>query len=208
MTLRRGRSDAGATLVELAIVGLLVFTFLLAVFEFGLLFRDNLTTNDAVADATRIGAIMGPDVVDGTNADYAVVKAVREGLSALNGADVRHVVVFRASGGGEDAMSQVPDACKRGTSIPNICNAYPADAAFAAVEAGNAAYFTCPEPPTAKVACRYDPKDRKDGPTSAEVETLGVFIRIERDGYTGLFADRWTIDRASTIRLEPGLTEP
>lgn len=205
---RRARGDSGATLVELAIVGLLVFTMFLAVFEFGLLFRDNLTTNDAIADATRIGAIMGPDVVDGRNADYEVVKAVREGLSSLNGADVRYIVVFRASGGGQDAIDQVPQTCKNGTSIANICNAYPADAAFAAIEADDTGYFTCPATPTAKIACRYDAKERKDGPTSAQVETLGVYIRIERDGYTGLFANRWTIERASTIRLEPGLTDP
>ena len=56
------RRDDGATVVEFGIVALLVFTLLLAIFEFGLLFRDNLTATDAVSDATRVGAIVGPDI--------------------------------------------------------------------------------------------------------------------------------------------------
>ena len=197
------------TLVELAIVGTIVFTLFLAVFEFGLLFRDNLTTTDAVADATRIGAIIGPDVAsDGTNADYAIVKTVREGLSSLSGAEVRYVVVFKAPASGQSAIDQVPSACKRGVSIAGICNAYPADAAFAAVESGQAAYFTCPSPPVAKIACRWNPQTRSDGPLPSDVETLGVYVRIDKDGYTGMFADSWTIDRASISRLEPGVTKP
>lgn len=205
----RRRGDRGATLVELAIVGLLVLTMFLGLFEFGLLFRDNLTTTDAVADATRVGGLVGPDVAtDGRNADFEIVRAVREGLSAMDGAQIRYVVVFKGTGTGDPAVEQVPLQCKAGTSIAGICNAYPADAAFAAVEAGNTAYFTCPTPPNGNIACRWDPAGRQDGPTSADVETVGVYVRIEKDGYTGLFADRWTIERASTVRLEPGLTEP
>ncbi|MDE0803530.1 MAG: pilus assembly protein [Acidimicrobiales bacterium] len=208
---RRARrpDDRGATLVELTIVGLLVLTMFLALFEFGLLFRDNLTTTDAVADATRVGGLMGPDVaIDGRNADFEIVRAVREGLSAMDGAQIRYIVVFKGTGTSDAAIDQVPAQCKAGTSISGICNAYPADAAFAAVEGGTTAYFTCPTPPNANIACRWDPATREDGPTSADVETVGVYVRIEKDGYTGLFADRWTIERASTIRLEPGLTEP
>ncbi len=206
---RRGHGDRGATLVELAIVGLLVLTFLLAIFEFGLLFRDNLTTNDAVADATRIGAIMGPDVTtDGRNADFEIVSAVRQGLSAMDSAQVRYVVIFKGTGTSDPASDQVPAQCKAGTSIAGICNAYPADAAFTAVENADVGYFSCPVVPIAKIACRWPASGRKDGPTSADVETVGVYVRVEKAGYTGLFADRWTIERASTIRLEPGIVDP
>ncbi len=204
----RKRRDEGATLVELSIVALLVFTLFLGIFEFGLLFRDNLTAADAVADATRIGAIIGPDVVDpaSSSADYAIVKAVRDGLSALNDSSIQYVVVFKASGSGEDPESQVPTACKRGTSLRGICNSYAGPAAFEAVADGDAAYFTCSGTNTA--ACPWDPSTRSDGPTSDKVDTLGVYVKINRSGFTGFFGDNWTITRASTIRLEPGITEP
>lgn len=207
---RYSRDDRGATLVELAIVGLLVFTLILAMFEFGLLFRDNLTATDAVGDAARIGAIVGPDVDSvGNNADYAIVRSVREGLASLDGADVRYIVIFKASGSNEPAIDQVPAACRNGTSIPDVCNAYPADAAFAAVVGGQADYFNCPAPPDpAKIACRWDAKTRSDGPLPSQVDTVGVYVDIDKDGYTGLFADRWSIDRAAAIRLEPGVSTP
>ncbi len=203
---RRGRDD-GATLVEMSIVAILVFTVLLAILEFGSLYRDSLTATDAVSDATRIGAIMGPDVQpDGSTADYAIVRAVREGLASLNDSSVQYVVVFKATGSGDDAESQVPAACRNGTSISGICNSYAGPAAFGAVEAGNVAYFTCSAMNPA--ACPWNPTTRKDGPTSAQVETLGVYVKIRRGGLTGLFGDDWTITRASTIRLEPGVLDP
>ena len=205
-TRARGR-DRGVTLIEMSLVALIVFTFFLVIFEFGLLFRDNLTATDAAADATRIGAIVGPDVAsDGSTADYAIARAVRQGLASLDDSDVQYIVVFKASGGGGAALNQVPLACRNGTSIAGICNAYTANAAFNAVEAGNAAYFTCAGANTA--ACKWNPETRKDGPTSSQVETLGVYVKIVRPGYTGLFAKSWTIERASISRLEPGVTDP
>ena len=193
--------------MELAIVGLLVFTLFLAMFEFGLLFRDNLTATDAIADAARIGAIVGPDTSPaGATADYEIVKAVREGLSAMDDTAIETIVVFKAAGTGADPESQVPDQCLGGTSVNGVCNVYEARTAFAAVEFGNYDYFTCDV--AGEVSCHWDPVKRTDGPQPSDVETVGVYVRIAKDGYTGLFADSWTITRASTMRLEPGVTEP
>lgn len=204
-TARRSH-DRGVTLVETAIVALVVLTMLLAIFEFGLLFRDNLTATDAVADATRIGAIMGPDVTpDGVNADFAIARAVREGLSSLDDSAVQYIVVFKASGGGESAIAQVPRACRNGTSVAGVCNSYTANGAFNAVEDGTTEYFTCA---ANSAACGWNPLGRVDGPTPDKVETIGVYVKIVKSGYTGLFADTWTITRASISRLEPGLTKP
>lgn len=210
MSLRRsGRSDRGTTLVEMSIVGILVLLVFMAIYEFGLLFRDNLSLTDAVSDATRIGAIVGPDVLPGgKNADHEIVAAVRDGLSSMNDSTVQYVVIFKAPGGGTPADQQVPLACKNGGSVYGICNSYPAVEAFTAVENADYGYFTCPPTPVDKIACRWDPEKRKDGPTSAQVETIGVYVKVLRTGYTGLFADTWTIERAAIARLEPGVTTP
>lgn len=201
---RARRGDRGATLVELSIVALVVFVTILALIEFGLVFRDNLTATDAVADATRIGGVVGPGVgSNGGNADYEIVRSVREGLAAMNDSDIEHVVVFRASGGSQSADEQLPDACKEGTALTGICNVYPTAAAFAAVEAANTAYFDCPASDVGP-ACAWDPADRSDGTDGSPIDNLGVYVRIERDAVTGLFADSFTITRAQTTRLEPG----
>lgn len=203
-----GRREEGAALVEIALVATLVFTIFLAMFEFGLLFRDSLTVTDAVSDATRIAAVIGPDIVDGTNADFAAVRAVREGLASLNDDQIQTIVVFK-SGGGGSAVDQVPVACRNGNSLAGICNAYDATAAFNAIVGGDTGYFECPTggTPSSDPACGWDPEDRQDGPTSADVETVGVYVLVERGGYTGLFGNSWTISRASTLRLEPGVIE-
>ncbi len=192
-------------MIEFAAVGLLVFTVLLAVFEFGLLLRDNLRATDAVSDAVRAGAIIGPDTLtSGANADFEIVKAVRDGLGTLDEAAISRIIVFKAGGSSAPAEEQVPTSCRRGTPVPGVCNVYDATAAFRAVVAGDTAYFECaPSGP----ACAWRPNTRKDGPTSADVETVGDYIQIDRDGYTGLFASTWTITRAMTLRLEPGVIE-
>lgn len=206
MTSGRTRRERGATLVEMAIVGLVVFTLFLGLFEFGLLFRDNLTATDAVADAARIGALVGPDVSPGGGtADYEIVKAVREGLSSMDDNAVESIVIFKAAGTSADPEDQVPSQCRRGISVRNVCNVYEPASAFTAVEFGNYDYFSCDDP--AEVSCNWDPTKRKDGPRSSDVETLGVYVRIIKGGYTGMFADSWTITRATAMRLEPGVTE-
>ena len=43
-----------------------------------------------------------------------------------------------------------------------------------------------------------------DGPRTADVEFLGVYIRYEHDYITGFFGRTFTIERASIMRLEPG----
>lgn len=208
-TRRKVRGEKGATLVEMSIVGLLVLLVFLAIYEFGLLFRDNLSLTDAVSDATQIGAIVGPDVLPGgRTADHEIVSAVRDGLSSMNDSTVQFVVIFNAPGGGTPADEQVPLACKNGASVPGICNSYPAGEAFTAVENADYGYFVCPTPAVDKIACNWDPESRRDGPTSAQVETVGVYVKVLRNGYTGLFADTWTIERTSIARLEPGVTSP
>ena len=134
-----------------------------------------------------------------------VIRAVREGLSGLNDNEVRTIVVFRSTGTADDAVDQVPAACRNGHSLVGICNAYSAPEAFAAVVSGDRSYFRCEDGQTA--ACPYDPENRRDGPTSDDVETIGVYVRIETSGYTGLFAESWSIQRAATARLEPGVLE-
>ena len=202
---RRRRPDGGVALLEIAILSSIVFFLLFAVLEFGLLFRDQLTAQDAVGDAARLGAIMGPDVAaDGTNADFQVIKSVREGLGSIPPGWVQRVVVFQGSAAGAGSPTdQLPATCKNGTPIAGRCNVYDPNAAFAAVEAGDVNFFNCAVNPSSP-ACPWRPELRDDGPQPANVQYLGVFVRISRPSLTGVFAPTFTIDRAFVLRLEPG----
>ena len=202
---RRRRREGGVALLEIAILSPIVFFLLFALLEFGLLFRDQLTAQDAVGDAARLGAIMGPDVAtDGTNADFQVIKTIREGLGSIPPEWVQRIVIFRGNPAGAGSPTdQLPATCKGGTAIAGRCNVYDPFSAFTAVEAGNVNFFNCAANPTSP-ACSWQPELRDDGPEPANIQYLGVFVRIRRDSLTGVFADTFTIDRAFVLRLEPG----
>lgn len=204
----RGREpggDRGATLVEAALVAPVLFVLLFGLIEMGYLIRDYQMSSDAVTDASRVGALMGPtSAEDGSSPDFHVVRALREATGSVPSDWITRVVVFDAEGppSGKRAVDQTPQQCKDGTPVPGTCNVYndPSEA-FLAVEEGDAAYFACPD---SDVACDWDASTRQNGPTVAEIDHIGVWIRVERPYITGLFGSVLTLDQASVVRIEAG----
>ncbi|MEL7159050.1 MAG: TadE/TadG family type IV pilus assembly protein, partial [Actinomycetota bacterium] len=108
-------------MVEAAIVTPLFFTLLFGIFEFGLLFRDSLTTNNAAKQAARAASVSGqrPD------ADFLMLRSVEHGLAAMDTDKLDMVVVFRASGPDDT----VPAACLTASQLDGgagtvACNRY------------------------------------------------------------------------------------
>lgn len=200
------RREHGAALVEIAIVATALFVLFLGTIDYGVQYRDSLTVNDAVSDAARIGAIVGPDADTlGRNADYQIVQGLREGLAALDDARITRIVVFKSTSSGPPE-TQVPAACRDGIALAGVCNVYDPTAAFGAVIGGDTDFFTCAGPNT--TACPYDPELRSNGPTRSDIETIGVWVRVDQSAITGFFRDTYTVTGASTVRLEPGIFEP
>lgn len=208
-----GRRERGATVVETILVTPVLFLLVLGIFEFGLVYRDVLTTSDAVADAARAGAVAGPrPTADGFNADYVIVRSLREGLGSMPTEWVDRIVVFRAgppSAG--DPADQVPAACTAGVSVPGVCNSYDAQTVFGIVSSTGdevAKLFTCGVAGVSSgVSCAWDPFTRSNGPTVLDIDYLGVWVRIERPYLTQLFGDTFTIEEARVVRLEAGVLE-
>lgn len=204
---RRAREgDRGAALLETLLVAPLFFMLILGVLEFGLVYRDVLTTSDAVSNGARTGAVIGPRLTaSGVNADFEVIRQVRNSLGSIPVEWVDRIVIFKASGpGAGGAAAQVPNACKTGGSVAGVCNVYDPANAFLAVDTGNNAFFAnCPS----GRSCAWRPASRRNGPTSAEIDYLGVWIRLDRPYVTGLFGDQFTIEQAYIVRLEPGMLE-
>jgi hypothetical protein len=192
-------------MVESALVSPLFLVLVFGVLEFGLAYRDTLTVGDAATDGARAGAIQGPDVTpQGETADYSIVDTVRDGLAGLDPGKVEAIVIYKAGPATDgSALSQVPSSCKDGSSsTSDHCNAYPPNAAYYAIQEGDSEYFKCID--VGDPACGWPPTERKDGPTTADVEFLGVYIRYHHSYVTGFFGDDFTIERASIMRLEPG----
>lgn len=204
----RGRHrDRGAALIEAAVLGAVFFTVILGILETGYLYRDYQITSDSVSDGSRIGALLGPNPADdGSSPDYQIIRALRDATGSMPAEWVQRIVVFKgtkpSSSGGLSPEAQVPAACKDGTPVAGRCNVYNDPyGAFLAVEAGDTAYFECP---SGIVACSWPAATRKDGPTVADIEYVGVWIRVERPYVTKMFGATLTLEQASVTRIEVG----
>lgn len=203
---RRGRGDdGGAALIESLLIAPVLFALLFGIFEFGLVYRDVLTSSDAAANGARRGAVIGPRVpASGVNADFEIIREVRNGLGSMPVESINRIVVYRASPPGAGSPeSQVPQACKTGGSVAGLCNVYDPANAFLAVDIGDNDFFSCP----GGAACAWEPTSRSNGPTPSDVDYLGVYIRIDRPYVTGLFGDEFSFERAAVVRLEAGRFE-
>lgn len=196
-----GRRTRGVAIIEAAIVAPVIFTLILAIFEFGLYFRDSLTLGDAAADAARIGAIVGRDS-DSTivNADFQIMKTIREATASIDVSEIERIVVFQATGNGAaNPLQQITASCRRGIQTQRCVVYEDPIAAYEAVQSNRAAYFACTEP------C-YSVSERNEGPNPANIHYLGVYIRMAHPSLTGIIDDR-TIEVANVVRLEPGAVE-
>lgn len=198
--------DRGTALLETLLVFPVFMAVVLGIFEFGLIYRDVLTTNEASGTGARTGAVIGPRITaSGATADYAIIRSVREGLGSIPTSWIDHVVVFKANAPGAGGpLAQVPAACRAGTAVPGRCNVYDPQEAFLAVQNGDAAYFDCPG---SGPACAWPATSRENGPRVSDIEYLGVYIKLDRPFISGLFGDQFTSEQAVVVRLEPGVIE-
>lgn len=205
MRWRRSGDERGAALMETILVTPLFFALVLGIFEFGLIYRDVLSASDATANAARRGAVIGPRIPDsGVNADFEIIREVRNSLGSISIDSIERIVVFQGSGPGAGSPeAQVPDQCKTGDSVSGVCNVYDPANAFLAVDTGDDSYFACP----GGRSCAWEPVTRSNGPTPSDVDYLGVWMRVSRPYVSGLFGDTFTFEQAFVARLEAGKFE-
>lgn len=204
MRRRRGQKhgrERGAALVEAALVTPVFLLLILGIFEFGLLYRDNLTTNNAAHQGVRAASVSGQR----PEADFLVLRSVEHGIAAMGIENLDFVVVFRASG--PDAT--VPTACLTasqtmvvGNPSAPACNRYvPADFYLGLEDAsGNdLGNFRCSSTSIDKYWC---PSDRETS-IAAGVEYVGIHIQTTHDYVTGVFGGTKTLTETRILRLEP-----
>lgn len=200
--------DRGAGLLEMALVTPLFLFVIFGILEFGFMFRSYLSIGDSATEAARVGALQGPSpTTDGRTADFSVVSAIRQGTAGLELEEIEAIVVFKGKPSTAGTpMQQVPQACKSATeSISGLCNVYPADYAFYAVQQSDFGYFRCT--PGNSRPCAWNPDDRDNGPRAIDIDYLGVYIRYRHPYMTGMFGEYRNLESASVMRLEPGVVD-
>lgn len=205
-TFERGQpgrqAERGAAIIEAAIVTPVFFLLLFGLFEFGLLFRDSLTTDNAAHQGARAASVTG----SAPETDYLIVRSVEHGLQAMDLQQLDSVVVFRADGPDDE----VPASCLTASqtydpddSAAPACNRYVAADFFKELDdpvtGDDTGNFRCGDASVDRFWC---PVDRV---TSLSVGTdyVGIHVETHHDFLTGLFGDGVDLSETAIIRLEP-----
>jgi Flp pilus assembly protein TadG len=180
---RRARGEDGTVLIEGAIAGLLFFTVLLGVVEFGLAFFDYLTTSNM----SRVGARTGSTLGHTTAADYQILLQVKAATSSMPTNSIQAIVVYKASGIGGAPTA----ACKTASSAADKCNFYTPSNFSTPL-----ATFNC-----TTIDQYWCPTTRKDA-ASDPPDYLGVYIRVLHPNVTKLFGSSYLYEDFTVIRVE------
>jgi hypothetical protein len=106
--------ETGSSLVEFAMVAVLLLMIVFGIAEFGLAFRDRLTVGNAGQSAARVGTAVG----NSPEADQVMLEALEQTLSNLpsGGIDiVKYVDFFEADAHGNPASTCPGSKCVRYT---------------------------------------------------------------------------------------------
>ena len=198
---RERRHERGTALVEAALVTPVFFLLIFGIFEFGLLYRNSLTTDNAAHQGGRAASVGG----NRPGADYLLLRAVEHGILTMGLENLDYVIVFRASGPNDT----VPAACLTASqtmvsgnpSVP-ACNRYVAADFALEIDDSNGddtGNFRCSSTAVDKYWC---PVDRETN-ISVGVEYVGVHIQTTHQFITGLFGGSKPLTETRILRLEP-----
>lgn len=185
------RRDRGAVLVEIGLTTPIFLALVFGVFELGLLFRDSLTTENASRQAARAASTKGRD----PEADFFIIRSAENGLAAMDLQALQYIVVFKASGPGDD----VPAAC-RTSSQTNVCNRYTPAEFFASMDdaAGNdTGNFRC-----GTLDAAWCPTTRETQ-ASAGPDYIGVHVETTHRYLTGMFGADTSLGTTTVLQIEP-----
>lgn len=192
--------------------------FLLLMFgilEYGLLFRNNLTTNNASQEGARAASVGGRAL----EADYLTLRTLEHGLAAMELEQLNYVVIFNANDPTYTPSPglgyEIPDGSLCHTqSVQQLCNHYTeADFAAELVDASDddTDFFRCvgtdpTDPSVAPVAANLDgywcPGSRNAG-LGEDSDLIGVYVNTTHTYLTGFFGESQILDATTVIRVEP-----
>lgn len=185
--------EAGASIIELAIIVLLLFVLVAGTFDYGLGWKAGLGVNEAVRTGARVGSSVG----DQRSADFVALSGLKASLTSSGLIDgLERVVIFPAS----TANGTVPAACK--TSNSSSCQIITGAQFRTSWETGTVEASTttagCLNVASVKAWC---PTSRNSLQNTAEY--YGVWIQVRHDYLFPIIGDDVLIERTAVMRLEP-----
>ncbi len=183
--------------MEAAFVAPVFFLLIFGVIEFGFMFKDRLT----VDNATRVGARAASVVGDDSESDFLILQSISHGLNTMNPDQIQQVIVYRAT----SPDDPVPASCLTGpqSGPTEFCNVYTPAAfneEFYRVDGTQNDFFGC----SAASADRYWCPTTRDATLAAPPpDYVGVYVETTHDFITGMFGNGLTLDRTAIVRLEP-----
>jgi hypothetical protein len=202
-TNRRGHNDRGVAMVEMAIVAPLLAMLVAGIFEFGTLWRDDLSVSTSTRAAARIVSNLGDDYL----ADYEAILALNSGLSSIDGITIEGVLIFDAGAADGEPHPNCFDVAGDPQDSAGRCNHY--SAADLVTIAGIDCSVACSQFPN-NGACagamsqHFCPQTARETSQAAGLTSIGIWIRISREYVTGIFpGDGVTITDRSVMKVEP-----
>jgi hypothetical protein len=173
------QNDRGATLVESAVVmSIILIPLILAILEFGLLFKDWLTVSNATRDAVQVSAAAANDPV----ADIAALRAIETGMSGTPLDQIQQVRIGNADSGASTVYAYTP---------ASMCTWTP-----------------CPDPdlPGLYVQPNWAPVDRDV--EVGNLDRVEITITFQHNYVTGIMGSSIDLTQSVTNRLEPQVFSP
>lgn len=194
---RERRRERGSALVEAAFVAPVFFLMLFAVFEFGFLYRNSLTTTNASREGARAASVHGA----GAQTDFLVLQTIKHGISAQGYENIEYVVIYQLSSP-DDPM---PASCHTASNASLNCNRYTSSdldlAYYQSDGVTPTGYFGCD--PVTSVDRFWCPIDEREDSISGPPDYVGVYVKTKHTYMTGFIGDETTLDATTVIRIEP-----
>ncbi len=202
----RARGDRGLAMVEMAIVAPFLALMMAGILEYGTLWRDSLTVTSSSRAAARVVSNLG----DNHLADYEALLTLSSGLESIDGYTLEYVMIYDASAAdGAPSSSCFNFAGDPVDSTTGRCNVFSA-ADMATVLSINCT-VSCNEFPSnstcshgSSMTFHFCPQEDRQTDQSLGLTSVGVWVRIKRDYFTGIFpGEGVTIEDYSVMKVEP-----
>lgn len=200
---RRASGERGLALVETAIVLPLLALLMGGIVEYGTLWRDNLTVTTSSRAAARVVSNLGDDYLS----DYEAILSLDAALSTIDGFTVEGVLIYEASAADGSPHSSCFDSGGDPKASSGHCNYFSASevAGMAAIDCS----VSCTEFPdntncAGGMSVHFCPQTSRETDQSAGTTNVGVWVRITRSYFTGIFpGDGVTITDQTVMQIEP-----
>ena len=195
---RRRRRERGASLVEAAFVTPVFLALIFGIIEFGFLFRNYLTVNNAALAGARAASVAGDD----EDGDFLIVRTVAHAIEAMGIENLDFVVVYKASGPDD----VVPPSCVFGPSTALNCNRFTQREFFLNLESspGVKTDWACGPAAQDRFWCPTDRNTQKPQvPADPDLEYVGVHVQGHHQYVTGFIGSSTKLTSNRIIRLEP-----